>query len=626
MFVFFVYIFYCLFTACNGSIESLLNGNEKLLNEKQLNEQAPTSILAPLDTSFYKPPNGYAIELVQCAVPNCRKCEQDYNTCSGCFDDYVLKENNCISLSTHKNLIDRSVLTNIQSVNRTISKVFLKEAVNTSVPCPPNISQLPKDLPKLTHVQFETNITTDECRHAEEGFKKAVQRTLKQAYVYIECDQVKIICEAAYVQDLAEFGVSVTVVKIDISNLSPNDHKLAITSLDNSIGKGKVGESFLLDYLQDFSPGIFLRSNAPIIATTSCHQKVGQFCLPLGVSNAWCCGGHMSCIEGKCTDVIVVTEQPTVAPTPAPAKLYTQRLRSHCGSILAGTFSSYNDAVAACNGNSMCFGVYDNQCDNEEPFYMCGGPHTWEISPASCVYQKVTPIKKVRAGEVCGGISCEEVILSFGVPCSTSWKDGCGHVPPPKGFSQNSIMYDLCPVMCPGKRISFSLELSGVMFDAVDSTMANLKVVLQSMFLRDEVSVKLAQINLNTTIVEHHHGKISLNVDIVHLTPPDEVKVIARLKDTFKNNGSGMSRLLKEAAIDKFKDLQVRFVHHVTSNSMPTPKQKGEVKQTFTRIYHRTRLFPKYLLGKSGKSGSTELIEVQHRLRSIGRQNRTIQP
>lgn len=613
MSVFFLSILCYLFTTCNGSVESLVT--EKLANEKQqLDEQAPTSILAPLDTAFYKPPNGYAVELVQCAVPNCRQCEHDYNACSECFEDYILKDNICVPTTANSTIIN---------------KVFLKEVLNTSVPCHKNKSKTSTELPKMTHIQFEINITADECHHAEEGFKKAVKRTLKQAYVYIECDQVKITCEAAYVQDLAEFGVAVTVVKIDISKLSPSERTLSLSSLDDSIGKGRVGESFLLDYLQDFSPGIFLRSNTPIIATTSCHQKADQFCLPLGVSNAWCCGGHMSCIEGRCAEITTVaTQQPTASPTPAPARLYTQRLRSHCGSILAGTFSSYNDAVAACNGNSMCYGVYDNQCDNEKPFYMCGGPHTWEISPASCVYQKVTPTKEVRPGEVCGGISCEEVILSFGVPCSTSWKDGCGHVPPPKGFTQNSIMYDLCPVMCPGKRISFSLELSGVMFDAVDSTIANLKVVLQSMFSRDEVSVNLAQINLNATIVEHHHGKIALNVAIVHLTPPDEVKVVARLRDTFKNSGSGMSRLLKEAAVDKFKDLQVRFVHRVTSNSMPTPKQKGEeVKTSYTRIYHRSRMFPKYLLGKSRKAGSsTELIEVQHRLRSIGRQNRTMQP
>lgn len=583
---------------------------------ESINEK-PTSVLAPLNT--FTAPSGYTIQLVQCAVPNCGHCETSFNSCTSCFDGYILRGNNCISISDPRADLPIMINKSVNAMNTTIiDHVLLNDSedlntvTNTTVPCAPlNKTDIPQ---MITPVEFETNMTLSTCKSVEPAFKLAVQKSLKQNYIYVELNQIKITCNAAYVQDLAEFGVDVATVTVEMSRLQANERALAMSTLEDAI-LVTDGECTFLDYLQDIAPDIFLGPKSSVIASKNCHQTSGHFCLPLGISNAWCCSGDMSCIEGKCTEATVITPQPTSSPTTAPPRKYKKRKRSHCGSILTGTFDSYSSAVAGCNGNGQCFGVYDNQCDNQEPFYMCGGPHTWDISPASCVYQKVVPITSVKAGEVCGGISCEEVILSFGVPCSTSWLDGCGHVSPPPGFSEKSVMYSLCPVMCPGKRIKFTLELTGVMFDAVDSTISNLKVVLQAMFLRSNVSASLAQIHINTTIVKNTNGKINMKVDILHLTPTQELKVTSLLKKAFKKDGGGMTRLLKEAAVDKFKDLQVKFVQHLSSNKMPTPNQKGNLENGNIKlqVYHR----PRTILPKS-----IELIEIKNRWKSLGRHHR----
>lgn len=595
------------------------------INFSQCNEisiEDPPSLLAPINNIMYGAPNGYSVVLVRCAVPNCGSCQNDINVCTNCFEGYNMQDNKCIPADGSKvnitkvNPVATTIFSN-STIGLTIllnnslhillnNSAVLNNVVNLTIPLANNS----KPCHKVVRVKFETNMTMHTCQTSNNAFKMVIQKTLKEKSLDVELNQINITCSAAHIQDLAEFGVSVVIVEVEISHIPSTKYSHAISSLNNAIALNNNGDCILLNYLKEFSPEVFLYPGSPIIASTDCHQAADQFCLPLEVSNAWCCRDDMSCIEGKCRETTVVTSGPTTAPTNPPARRYKQRKRSHCGSILTGTFDSYSAAVAVCDGNSQCFGIYDNQCDDVQPFYMCGGPETWDISPSSCVYQKVVPTTPIEAGEVCGGISCEEVILSFGVPCSTSWTDGCGHVPPPSGFTEKSIMYELCPVMCPGKIVTFSLELTGVMFDTVDTTNDNLKLVFQAMFLRRDVLVDLSQMHINTTIVPSSYGKLHLRVEIVHLTPEQESTVTSILKKTVQEDGGGMTKLLKEAAVDKFKNLQVKFIQHLSSKEMLTPKEKAKnVKHDSIQINHR----PKKTL-----PNPLEVIDRKNRWLSLG--------
>lgn len=601
------------------------------INFSQCNEissENPTSLLAPIN-NIIGAPNGYSVVLVRCAVPNCGSCQNDISVCTSCFEGYNMQDNNCIPSDGSKVNVSKAnpVVTTIfsnSSVGLTImlnhsirivlnNSTLYNNGVNLTIPLLNNSTTKPKTCHKVVRIKFETNMTMDTCQMTNNVFKKAIQKTLKEKSMDVELNQINITCKAAHVQNLAQFGISVVIVEVEISKIPSKDYSLAVSSLDNAIALNDDDDCILLDNLKELSPEVFFHPGSPIIASTNCHQAADQFCLPLEVSNTWCCRDDMSCIEGKCRETTAVTLQPTAAPTNPPARKYKKRQRSHCGSILTGTFDSYSAAVAVCDGNSQCFGIYDNQCDEQQPFYMCGGPQTWDISPSSCVYQKVVPTTPIEPGEVCGGISCEEVILSFGVPCSTSWTDGCGHVPPPPGFTEKSIMYELCPVMCPGKIVTFSLELTGVMFDTVDTTNDNLKLVFQAMFLRSEVSVDLSQMHINTTIVPNSYGKLHLTVEISHLTPEQESVVFSILKKTVQEDGGGMTKLLKEAAVDKFKNLQVKFIQHVSSKEMLTPKEKAKQANPDTlQINHRQKI---------ALPNPLEVIDRKNRWLSLGQKN-----
>ena len=47
-----------------------------------------------------------------------------------------------------------------------------------------------------------------------------------------------------------------------------------------------------------------------------------------------------------------------------------------------------------------------------------------------------------------GGTPCEVAVTQDGAPCSASWADGCGALPPPPGFKNTSTVSELCPSSC----------------------------------------------------------------------------------------------------------------------------------------------------------------------------------
>lgn len=79
-------------------------------------------------------------------------------------------------------------------------------------------------------------------------------------------------------------------------------------------------------------------------------------------------------------------------------------------------------------------------------------------APTSALTSAPTLAPKDSA--LCGGVTCEDVILRFHDPCETTWKQGCGTVPPPNRFSGESTMFDLCPSVCPPACVNLEWESS----------------------------------------------------------------------------------------------------------------------------------------------------------------------
>mmetsp|Transcript_16501 Transcript_16501/g.50247 ORF Transcript_16501/g.50247 Transcript_16501/m.50247 type:complete len:105 (+) Transcript_16501:1457-1771(+) len=53
-----------------------------------------------------------------------------------------------------------------------------------------------------------------------------------------------------------------------------------------------------------------------------------------------------------------------------------------------------------------------------------------------------------RAVELCG-TPCRDVVDTSGYNvCAVTWREGCGDVAPPQGFSADSIVGELCELSC----------------------------------------------------------------------------------------------------------------------------------------------------------------------------------
>ena len=56
-----------------------------------------------------------------------------------------------------------------------------------------------------------------------------------------------------------------------------------------------------------------------------------------------------------------------------------------------GSYSSLNDAISACTADANCGNVFDQNCDNQEPFTLCETNEKIAVSNAlspSCIYER----------------------------------------------------------------------------------------------------------------------------------------------------------------------------------------------------------------------------------------------
>merc|ERR1712218_390795 len=49
--------------------------------------------------------------------------------------------------------------------------------------------------------------------------------------------------------------------------------------------------------------------------------------------------------------------------------------------------------------------------------------------------------------DLCGE-TCAEVVFNPGSPCDMTWDEGCPGINPPEGFTNQSTLFELCPVEC----------------------------------------------------------------------------------------------------------------------------------------------------------------------------------
>ena len=69
---------------------------------------------------------------------------------------------------------------------------------------------------------------------------------------------------------------------------------------------------------------------------------------------------------------------------------YTTLLDKHCEDDDYGSYSTVDQAKAACNSDSNCIGVYDFECNRNSPISLCPTGSDFEESSVShsCIYQK----------------------------------------------------------------------------------------------------------------------------------------------------------------------------------------------------------------------------------------------
>ena len=68
---------------------------------------------------------------------------------------------------------------------------------------------------------------------------------------------------------------------------------------------------------------------------------------------------------------------------------YNKLEKKHCNDDKYGIYSSVQDAMAVCSGDSNCISVYDGNCDeSKDNVYLCPVGSSYANSAKSCIYEK----------------------------------------------------------------------------------------------------------------------------------------------------------------------------------------------------------------------------------------------
>lgn len=95
--------------------------------------------------------------------------------------------------------------------------------------------------------------------------------------------------------------------------------------------------------------------------------------------------------------------------------IYSKEYKHHCANrkLSRVAFTTFESALEACNARSQCFGIYDNNCDGSQPFYLCREESTWSISSKSCILRKPDCGPGCLRCQVPGLEECDECNLGY---------------------------------------------------------------------------------------------------------------------------------------------------------------------------------------------------------------------